>query len=166
MALNLAQQEDFERPPNLARPLEAAQAPSLVEGRNCIDHLTGSLVKDGERQVRVGDLVREACGAVGDNAASATRVLLGLGLRFLYLDSRWYLAVANRSNSLSALFHETRWQAYQGSGHRWSRALRALPAVNAAPKPIRFGFGQSRAILVPLELIDPVFDSQTGRFQI
>ena len=121
--------------------LRSAEGHRLLQGR--LFDLTGA------------DLLGEDDSA---SAASAHHRLLAIGLRVVVMDDGAIgLMVANAHRGLADLFKQTPWAttANAAGGGGWAHALRRAPGARAAGA-IRFRYGvQSRALLLPIELVLP-----------
>lgn len=136
-----------------------------IHARACIDHLVSSFIEDDQRQVSVQQLIREACGAVGDRPIDAQQTLARVGLKIIREPEGLYVAVASRSGALAKVFNQTPWIGKRTGARRWHRALRQHPEIKPVKNSIRFPFGTSRAALIPLGIVDPTFDPETRRFR-
>lgn len=132
-------------------------------GRQVLRHLLGSVVQVDTSRMTVAQVIGDGLAAMRAHAEGLNkegefarlenwrkwRKRLGaIGLRYAETP-RPGVYVANGAPQIEAAFSGTPW------AHRaWQRPLRELPGASESPTSIKFaGNGQSRAVLLPLDLL-------------
>ncbi len=151
-------------------PIDQTAADDLVRGMDiaaiadkhpeedhelCVNHLMSSAPEwRAGRHETIGEILEQAHSEMGEEARKA---LKAQGLKLLDTNFRdWHgseramwLAVANHHQGLKRIFVDTRWK-----DGVWAQALKRVPAARSAPRPLDFAGAVSRAVLLPLMVVE------------
>lgn len=126
--------------PNLQNFTAGKIAGSVADDQiGCLKHLMRVAVGNG---LSVGQRVKSAMSDI-----AIARELATMGINLSPPKAPGYVAIAERNRFLSVAFGETQWIG------DWTAALRKLPRAKLSSGPMQFGDTQSRAVLVPLDVV-------------
>jgi hypothetical protein len=132
-----------------------------------LQHLTTLIVKmEGNKFSSIGELIFKAARDPFDLIAEEAQRILGAhGLKVDRAAKKF--CVANYHAGLADLLSKTHWAGRSGASGVWVQTLRRIPGAERTSHPIYFSGGNSRAMLLPLELVlaqpDPSQSTGTGR---
>ena len=146
----------------------AEQADDLPDWRKMLDHaLTTQLdiVRHGRKVNAAGRLeVVLGRAPLPDGAdpmvlaAEAENDLASVGLKPIFKDNCWWLAIANNHQGLARVFEtptRSHWAGRSGTVGVWVQAARNVPGATWDNRNLRFNGAQSRVTLVPMALVMP-----------